>query len=72
MPKPTEPRPVKDCPVVTVKPSSYQPNAKELYEDLRVSSPLEKALGLSDDNSFVKRIVAEQGLLVKWIFRCPT
>lgn len=31
--------------VVTMKPLSYQPNAKELREDLRIDVPLEKALG---------------------------
>gem|GEM_PF-1402807 len=45
MPKTTKPRPPKDRPVATVKPSSYQPNAKELREDLRVNVSFDKALG---------------------------
>lgn len=45
MPKATKQRPARDHLVVTVKPLSYQPNAKELRQDLRVDAPFEEALG---------------------------
>ena len=45
MPKAPKPQQIRDRPVARVKPSSYQPNAKELRQDLRVNAPFEKALG---------------------------
>ena len=46
MPKLSKSKPEKKKPpVVTLKASSYQPNAMELREDLRVDASFEKALG---------------------------
>ncbi|MXX59826.1 MAG: hypothetical protein F4246_03040 [Rhodothermaceae bacterium] len=44
MAKQSKLKPRKDLPVATLKASSYQPNAKELREDLRVDVSFDQAL----------------------------
>lgn len=46
MPKSEKPKSTQKCPPVSIKPGSYQPNEKELSDDLRINASLEKAMGL--------------------------